>query len=66
MKSRLWIVTLSSAALVVGCAAPRGDFCDIARPIYIGGEPVVDWLAEHDEVLLRSVVSHNEKTAQCR
>lgn len=65
-KSRLWIVTLSSLALVSGCAAPSGDFCDVARPIYIGGDHVVDWLAEHDDVLLRSVVSHNEMTASCR
>jgi uncharacterized protein YprB with RNaseH-like and TPR domain len=46
--------------------AQTGDFCDVARPIYIGSENVVDWLAENDENLLRSVVSHNEKTATCR
>lgn len=64
-KSRLLIVMLSSLALVSGCVAPVGDFCDVARPIYIGGDHVVDWLAEHDDVLLRSVVSHNEMTAKC-
>lgn len=65
-KSRLLIVTLSSVVLLSGCVTPDGDFCDVARPIYIGGEHVVDWLAEHDDVLLRSVVSHNEMTATCR
>jgi hypothetical protein len=65
MKLKLWIVTLSSLALVAGCEAPTGNFCEVARPIYIGGDPVIDWLAENDEVLLRSVVSHNEKTAKC-
>jgi hypothetical protein len=65
MKSKLWIVSLSSLVLVSGCVAPSGDFCDIARPIYIGGDHVVDWLSENDEVLLRSVVSHNEMTEKC-
>ena len=64
-RSRLWIATLSSAALLAGCVAPIGDFCDVARPIYIGGDHVVDWLAENDRPLLRSVVSHNETTAKC-
>lgn len=54
-----------SVGLLFGCAAPSGDFCDIARPMYIGGHDVVDWLAEHDEPLLRAVVAHNEKTAKC-
>lgn len=66
MRSKLWIVMLSSGALLSGCVAPTGDFCDVARPIYIGGDHVVDWLAENDEALLRSVVSHNEMTATCR
>lgn len=66
MKLRLWIVTSLSLALVAGCATQSGDFCDIARPIYIGGDHVVDWLADHDDVLLRSVVSHNEMTEKCR
>ena len=66
MKLKHWIVTVSSAALLSGCVAPRGDFCDVARPIYFGSAAVVDWLAENDEALLRDVVSHNEKTATCR
>lgn len=65
MKSKLWIVTLSSVVVLAGCVAPSGDFCDVSRPIYIGGDHVVDWLLEHDDVLLRSVVSHNEMTAKC-
>lgn len=57
---------LSSLALVGGCAAPSGDFCDVARPIYIGSDAVVDWLATNDETLLRAVLSHNEMTETCR
>lgn len=57
---------LSSLALVSGCAAPGGDFCDVARPIYIGSDAVVDWLATNDETLLRAVLSHNEMTETCR
>lgn len=66
MKSRLWILPLSSLAVSGGCAVvPNGDFCDVARPIYISSTAVVDWLAENDEQLLRDVVSHNEKTETC-
>jgi hypothetical protein len=65
MKFRLWIVTLSSLALVTGCAASTGEFCAIARPIYIGGDDVVDWLAENDEILLQDIVIHNETVATC-
>ena len=66
MKSRLLVATILNVGLLSGCVAQTGDFCDVARPIYIGSENVVDWLAENDENLLRSVVSHNEKTATCR
>lgn len=66
MRSKLWIGTLCATVLVSGCVTPSGDFCDVARPIYIGSESVVDWLAENDETLLRDIVSHNEKTATCR
>lgn len=52
-------------ALSTGCAAPSGDFCAVARPMYIGADNVVEWLATHDEALLRGIVSHNEKTAAC-
>jgi hypothetical protein len=65
MRLKLLIVSLSSLALVSGCVTPSGDFCDIARPIYIGDDYVVDWLSENDEGLLRSVVSHNEMTEKC-
>lgn len=64
-RTRLAIILTTAGLLATGCVAPSGDFCDIAQPIYIGGDHVVDWLAEHDDVLLRSVVSHNEMTAKC-
>lgn len=65
MRSKRWIALLSSVGLLLGCVAPSGNYCDIAAPIYIGSDHVVDWLAENDEALLRSIVSHNEKTATC-
>lgn len=66
-KSRLLIATLFVAGLLSGCVAtsPSGDFCDIARPIYLNSEEVVDWLLENDEALLRDLVSHNELAAEC-
>lgn len=65
MRLRLWITALSSLVLVAGCAASTSEFCAIARPIYIGGNDVVDWLAENDEILLRDIVIHNETVATC-
>lgn len=65
MKSKLWIVTLSSIALVAGCAAPRGDFCDIARPLYFEHDATVDELAGDEEELLRGIVRHNELVELC-
>lgn len=60
-------LTIFAAALLFGCVtASSGDFCDIARPIYIGGDDVVWWLGENDEPMLRAVVTHNEKLASCR
>jgi hypothetical protein len=64
-KSKRLIATLFGVVLLSGCVSPSGDFCDVARPIYIGSESVVDWLVENDEALLRDVVSHNEMTSKC-
>lgn len=66
MKSKLWIVTLSSIALVAGCAGPhRGDFCDIARPLYFEHDATVNALAGDEEELLRGIVRHNELVELC-
>ena len=65
MKSKPLTATLFAVALLSGCVSPSGDFCDIAQPIYIDSEAVVDWLLDNDEALLRDVVSHNEITAKC-
>ena len=67
MKWSLLTATLCAVGGLSGCAAlsPSGDFCDKARPIYMGSEAVLDWLLENDEPLLRGVVSHNEITAKC-
>lgn len=65
MKSKPLIATLCVAVPLSGCVSPSGDFCDVAQPIYIDSEAVVDWLLDNDEALLRGVVSHNEMTAKC-
>ena len=65
MKFRLWTAILSSLTLASGCAASTSEFCAIARPIYIVGDDVVDWLAENDETLLQDIVIHNETVATC-
>jgi hypothetical protein len=65
MKFRPWIAILSSLTLASGCAASTSEFCAIARPIYIGGNDVVDWLAENDEILLQDIVIHNETVETC-
>lgn len=64
-RSRLWIVTPLMLALVSGCVASTGDFCDIARPMYFNSDGVVDWLGDNDPRLLRDVVIHNEMTTRC-
>jgi hypothetical protein len=53
-------------ALSACAAAPQGDFCDIARPIYFDNAETINWLAENDRWLLQGIVAHNEITATCR
>lgn len=65
MKWKLWILTLSSSALLAGCGTPIGDFCDIGRPMYFDRPAVVDWLAGNDEILLRRIIAHNETVDKC-
>ena len=66
MRSRHWIAALSSVGLLAGCVTTEsGNFCDIARPMYMRNAAVLDWLAENDVTLLRDIVAHNEKTARC-
>jgi hypothetical protein len=47
-------------------AAPQGDFCDIARPMYFDTTETINWLAKNDRWLLQGIVAHNEITATCR
>lgn len=64
MKWRLLTLMILGGALLSGCVA-GGDFCDIARPMYMQDMAVLDWLHANDDSLLRAIVSHNEKTAKC-
>lgn len=61
MKSKLWIVTLSSAALLAGCVVPTSEYCVVAKPILFGSQGTVDWLATNDERMLTDVTTHNEQ-----
>ena len=64
MKSKLWVVTISSLALASGCAAPGGNECVWTETLYYGSDNVVDWLVANDPMLLVGVTSHNEKRAE--
>jgi hypothetical protein len=60
-------ILILSTALTSGCAARiDGDFCDLARPILFDSAETINWLADNDPWMLRSVVAHNEVTAQCK
>lgn len=48
------------SVLVSGCVTNSGSYCDIASPIYLGGEATVTWLSENDDRLLRDIVVTNE------
>lgn len=61
MRSRPLIVTLFVTALLGGCVAPSGNYCDIARPIYFERQGTVDWLLDHDRQVLSEITVHNEQ-----
>lgn len=57
----VWAITLTTALGTAGCAkTTTGDYCDIASPLYFGSEEVVNYLSQHDTILLREIVIHNE------
>lgn len=60
MRLRLLALTISSVALLSGCAT-QGSECVWSKDVLIGSEESVDWLSENDEELLRSIIEHNEK-----
>ena len=61
MKSKLLMLTLSSAVLLSGCVTPSGNYGDIAKPILFGSTATIEWLLVNDEAMLRQVVTHNEQ-----
>ena len=63
MRSKLWIVILSSLVLGSGCAIPT-DECIWTETLYYDSDNVVDFLAANDPVLLTKVTSHNEKRSE--
>lgn len=56
-KLMRWMMVLSFVALAAGCAAPGGDYCDIARPIWWGSILEMD-LTPTD--ITRQITKHNE------
>lgn len=64
MKSKLLVLTISSAVLLSGCVTTVSNYGDLAKPILLGSMKTIDWLADNDELLLRQIVSHNEKVEQ--
>lgn len=65
MKSKLWMLMLSSSVLASGCATPRE--CVWTDTLLYKSDRVVDWLGDHDPGLLAGVTAHNEKRAEfCR
>lgn len=61
MKSKPLIATLCATALLGGCVAPSGDYCAVARPIYLEDDRTVDWLLENDRQALSEITVHNEQ-----
>lgn len=60
MRLRLLVLTISSVALLSGCAT-QGSECTWTKDVMFGSDASVTWLSVNDEELLRSVVEHNEK-----
>lgn len=56
-KSIAWTLLVSVIALNAGCAAPAGNYCDIARPIW--WETTVE-LDSTPPGIVRQVMTHNE------
>ena len=66
MRLTLLALTISSVALLSGCAT-QGSECVWTSDVMFGSEESVAWLSANDEELLRSVVEHNEKRQEfCR
>ena len=63
MKSRHWIVTLSSVALLSGCGVQVTEYCVLTEPILFGSQETVEWLADNDEQMLTDIIVHNERMA---
>lgn len=57
MKSMHWTLMILLAALLTGCATVKGDFCDLAKPIWWD---TPQQLNETPEPIIRQIVQHNE------
>ena len=53
-----------ASGLLSGCAQmPTGNYCDLARPLWIGSTQTIDTLMQADRDLLVGIVIHNETWA---
>lgn len=48
------------ASLALAGCVKANSYCDIAAPLYYDLD-TLDWLAKHDSLFLRDVISANEK-----
>lgn len=58
MKLGTWTAPLVLTLFVGGCV-DQGDFCDIARPLYLENESSVDWLLDNEPGFAEDVLGHN-------
>ena len=54
-----------ASVLLAGCAQTpiSGNYCDLARPIWLGSTQTIDDLMQADRDLLVDIVIHNETWA---
>ncbi len=57
VKLMRWTLMLSAVGLLSGCATVRGDYCDIAEPIWWNDQTELDVTPDG---IVRQVVKHNE------
>ena len=51
--------------LISGCAKiTNNTFCDVSSDIMFGSSGIVEYLLEHDEVLIRDILKHNETRSE--
>jgi hypothetical protein len=65
MRLRRWAMLAFLGGQLAGCAQTptNGNYCDLARPLWIGSTQTIDSLMQTDRDLLVGIVIHNETWA---